>query len=194
MASEALGAQNPTTLNAKFITAKAYAAQRRLQEAEEMLLEVLKDQKTVIPNDFAAIPSTMIVLSTVYQSQGRWTEANNIESEAFQGFWRNVEIGKDTFLLLEHMYASAHNSYSCGETEATRSKITFVMKFAEIALSPFDPRLEKYSSFLSKLNEEDDRASAAATVVSGPESAPEKTRRRGRLSPRGLYEMVRNVF
>ncbi|KAJ6483640.1 acyl transferase/acyl hydrolase/lysophospholipase [Mycena vulgaris] len=84
VASDALGADHPTTLRAQGDLAKTYRQLRRLAEAETLGTEVLENQKTLLGEEHPETLRTMTSLALTYYEMGRCEKALKLQDSVLE--------------------------------------------------------------------------------------------------------------
>ena len=74
-----LGAEHPVTLSIMVDLAKTYRSQGRLNEAEQLQVQVMDMSKKLLGAEHPDIIRSMANIACTYRDQGRWNEAEQLE-------------------------------------------------------------------------------------------------------------------
>ncbi|KAI9762573.1 MAG: hypothetical protein M4579_000376 [Chaenotheca gracillima] len=110
-----LGAEHSRTLHCICILAYIYYLQGRLQEAEQLYMQVLELLKKVAGNEHSSTLTCMSDLAKVYQTQRRWEEADKLYRLVEEV--RTKVSGADHVLTLDDMGTLASSYQSQGRTQ-----------------------------------------------------------------------------
>ena len=92
MLKKLLGAEHPKTLNSIAQLANTYCDQGRLNEAEQLVVQLVDVEKTVLGAEHPDTLTSMKNLASTYRYQGRVCEAERVELEVMN---IKIRIGRN---------------------------------------------------------------------------------------------------
>ncbi|CAG8083911.1 unnamed protein product [Penicillium salamii] len=132
-----LGEEHEEVLNSTVMLAKAHWLDDRWEEAEQLLVQVLKTHKTKLGEEHPSTLISLANLASTYRNQGRWDEAEQIDLHVIMT--SKAKLGEDNPITLTSMSNLASTYRNQGRWKEAEQLEVQVMKTSKTKLGEDHP-------------------------------------------------------